>query len=206
MTLGVLILLVGCSTTGQLMPGVPISLDADTGVVVFSLTHDRGKSTVTRGGSGLIFRLNAVEWATGERFEWVLDSSSLSPFIETEGIEGGVFVIRLNPGYHELIGFNKRVERTPWKPVGFDVKPGQVLYLGNIHLGLTWKTGTYDMPVGGGVLIPRSIWMIDKVDAKVSDRSERDSPLVEEGYQGLKGRIGKQLLPAGPWPTMATSQ
>jgi hypothetical protein len=40
----------GCSTTGPVRQGMPVPVDQSSGVIVFSLTHDRGKETVTRGG------------------------------------------------------------------------------------------------------------------------------------------------------------
>lgn len=198
----------GCSTTGPVMQGMHVLVDQGSGVVVFSLTHDRGKTTVTRGGSGLRFMLQARERSTGERMDWEVESDSLSPFEELEGIEGQVFVIRLNPGVHELLGFERGLDEqlpmTPWKPITFDVQAGTVQYLGNIHLDLTWKPGTVttyaSLPSGAVIPLTRFAWLIDKKDGRISDRLGRDQAVLLEYYPSLKGvQIEKMLLPLGPW-------
>jgi len=73
-------------------------------------------------------------------------------------------------------------------PLGFDVAPGEVLYLGNLHMHLRrGKTRIFHTTVPTGAA------------AMVLGRSARDIPMAEAANPAIAGLARVALLPRGRW-------
>lgn len=191
--------LAGCGTVKNVVQTYDITKNTSKGLILMSVTHDRGKATTFRGGSGIDLELMFREAATSEYMTWVENYDGDSVF--GEEIEGKILAVELNSGWHQLMGldFQQLQRKQKFSPINFDVKPGVVQYLGNIHVNFIWGASTMYVPVSIGIVVPIEYAAPKGVKAFFSDKSELDLNLVFDEYPQLKGKVEKALLRPGPW-------
>jgi len=161
---------------------------ADEAIVIVSVSHDRNA-----GGGG---------WA---RFIIDGDSPQAAKVQSTAGkLElpiknhfrdkyGHVYVLELPPGHHKITSWNAtwRNEHTNTVvgvPLEFDVARGQVVYIGNLHVGwLMGRTPIFNMRA------PYAAF------ATIQDQSAIDIPIAEKMNPAIATRARNALLPLGPW-------
>ena len=107
---------------------------------------------------------------------------------------GVVFLFEIPSGKHQLdnwMGGEAYVAITPngaMAPLQFDVKEGEVLYLGNIHMHLRFGKNFLGAPV------------IAKVEPELRHFFERDKKLLIKKYKALpRGKIVNWGLKKGIW-------
>lgn len=182
-------LLQGCA-------GNPVSATASEAdlrakaVVILSVSHD------SASGDGA----NAIFYLDEERFPGRVVMPSLNTvasFPQSSDFSdrrGHLYVLELDPGQHTIDGWQvasagARIgPRVRAPALTFEVKAGQVLYLGNLHAQL--QLG-HRMLFGGRAAYG--------AQAVVQDKSEQDIRLAEARTPALKGKVQTALLPLGPW-------
>lgn len=114
---------------------------------------------------------------------------------EFPGENGAVFVFELPVGEHQLDHWYAREAYTtvvPEKnlpPLKFQVREGEVLYLGNVHMALTFGNNALGAPVTTGV------------KPEIRHAFDRDLRVALAAHPGMpRDRLRNEPLPAGAWP------
>ncbi|MDD2721033.1 MAG: hypothetical protein PHH47_06985 [Gallionella sp.] len=181
--------LTGCSS--YVAPDYQPTAQSDEGVVVFTVTQEHSRAENRREKIDFLFSGGALGYrkiVASARSGW--DFSVEPAFGKAYG---RVYVLRFPVGMNQLThwsmndGFNNFYPPAPLPPLTFEVKPGSVTYLGNLHGKLLWGKNLF----GGNV--------VTGVNTEVSDQSERDLKLVLQRYPQFAGRITVAPLRPGPW-------
>ena len=69
----------------------------------------------------------------------------------------------------------------------FDLKPGEVVYIGNLHMNIKTGKNLFGWTINGDAY------------AQVLDRHERDLNLLNARYPQFSSKVVTRLLPIGPW-------
>lgn len=199
----VLMALSGCETTGNVDPGKWTGPSPDKGLVVFSVTHDHGPNLLGRPSGANVrayFHLRGPGFGQ-DGFRAFSLTDTLTPVIRSQfdDVWGTAYVRELPPGHYELhhwsilintgVGTRELSPKAPPPLLGFEVRAGQSVYLGNFHVVIEWGTLLgLPMPFAGV--------------ATIGSRPERDLAVVYQSYPQLKDRVLLQPLPAqSPWLT-----
>lgn len=192
-------LLTGCASTGNIDPKYDLSAKRDAGIVLFSVTHDKYQGPFGSLGGGLVLDVHirdAIK-TTLLPSAFSSDPGSLRATTPFETVWGRYFVREYPAGRYEFTGwdfteFNSFGSRT-YKPkelplpLAFDVRPGDVIYVGNVHGSLSLGNNLLGVPV-----------VVD-VDPLIRNEAERDLPLIQKEYPQLKGKVEIKPFPVGAW-------
>jgi hypothetical protein len=158
------------------------------GLVVFSVSHDR----IGRRGVRAIAVINGGP-VNGGYLAYSIDDDFFGGRNEFKDRYGHVIALALPAGKHQFDGWrlstnNVHVyprEKPP--PLQFEVAPGQIKYLGNLHGNVEMGKNLFGMSVlAGGHL-------------DIRDERQRDLAMFDERYPQFKGKAVIELLPQGPW-------
>jgi hypothetical protein len=155
------------------------------GVVVLSVSHDLADASETNayfyldekqiGGKGLLHTpLRGTPSDFKNRY-------------------GQVLTLSLEPGTHSIDRWTLETQISMRKPkelpdpLVFQVKAGEVLYIGNLHLRFRLEAGLFGAPA------------IRAAVPVIQDNAAEDIEVAEKKSPSLQHRITKQLLPLGPW-------
>lgn len=162
-------------------------------VVIVSATHDaetgvRGKAVFSLSD---LTRQGALDRRELRSIETVLGIPVGSDFSD---VHGQVYVLSLEPGAYQFDGW--RVisghavlwPRNPGAPLVFEVRAGEVLYLGNLNMRNQLGRGGWP-----------GVWVVVNAEPEVRDRREVDIPIAERKAPGIRGKAEIRLLQLGPW-------
>jgi hypothetical protein len=183
-------LLAACAGTRIDHDATPAQLEAKA-VVVLSVSHDLGAA----GAANAIFYLDEGRYP-GRVVMQSMQSTIPGVAAKNEFGDryGHVLVLEVEPGHHTIAqwqvasGGFRIFPAKGLKPLEFDVKQGEALYIGDLHAQLV---------LGHKTLFGHRV--ASDARAIVQDRSSQDIPLAESTSPALKGRIQTALLPLGPW-------
>lgn len=196
----VLAVLEGCGSM-NLEPDYDLAAHPGKGVVVISVTLDGDRDATFRPNRQL--EIFGRELSSGRQVVWLGIRSSDFDFGEhalgtllVREMEAGVAELRSSNLYIGGGGGSRLSIRTKRPPpvLSFEIKPGVVTYLGNVHTHLLWgESSRRGRVVVGYVPV-------------IADQSERDLGFVYSRYPQFKGKAEKALLPLGPWFPRTESQ
>jgi hypothetical protein len=180
------ILLSGCAGTPLKADVTARELDSKS-VVILSVSHD---ASVGAGAEAIVYLDNeGSERAVLASMDTVILMPPESDFSSRRGL---LYVLELSPGRHSIDAwqvYSAGVRMSSEAPkLEFDLPPGQVIYLGNLHAEL--------LP-GHRMLFG---WRA-AADARmvVRDASQEDIVLAEQRVPALAGRVRAALLTQGLW-------
>ena len=142
--------LAGCATTGNIPTNYDVSASKNSGLVLFSVTHDKDTEYLFRRGTEIRFNVyfrnadNNIEIPSA----FSNDTSALIVTSQFESVWGRAYVREFVAGRYELSGW--RLEqgigaktrttnpKKPLPPIAFEVQAGSVAYIGNVHGSLQW--------------------------------------------------------------------
>jgi hypothetical protein len=184
-------LLTGCAGPQVSQDTSPADLK-DRGIVIISVTHNYEAGASAKPVFYVNQKLpsNSLERRQLRSRPDVLGIPSRSDFGD---VYGQVYVLSVEPGTHQIdgwmtIGGNLQfTPRYPPPPLRFEVKAGDVLYIGNLNMN-------HDM--GRGLF---GISRIVGVSPEVRDHRVIDIPVAEGKAPIIKGRVVVNLLPLGVW-------
>jgi len=191
-----LILAVGLGALGACASkSVPKEFSLDPakgeGIAVFSVSHDLAGGR----GSKAIFYFNGGP--TGENGHYVFslqDVLGVPTGSDFEDSYGRVYALALPAGHHAVTGWQisngtglRLTSKGAPPPLGFDLSPGEIKYLGNLHAHLVTGKNIFRVTIVGDGR------------PEVRDQRDRDLPLFEEQFPQFKGRAVVGLLNQGPW-------
>jgi len=191
------LILGGCGTSGNIDREYNLSLLNDKGLVLFTVTHDKEEGWTPRKGGNIYSAVTFVNKTTGKKTQRAQsnDWGQLIMTSDIEGVWGQIYVWELDAGHYEIydwyaaqdtgLGIRTVIPELPLSHNGFDVLPGTVTYIGNIHGKLLWAKNIFgiDLLAGG---IPTS-----------KNEAERDVPIFLKNYPQLSGKIDIKPLPSG---------
>lgn len=184
-----LLMLAGCAGN-QVAADAPASSIGEKAVVVVSVTHDA--ETGRRAKAGFVLDRDSKIHSTRvlRSIEEVLGVPKGSDF---DDVHGRVYVLDVEPGIHTvsswftITGMSRLEPRTEPPALTFDVRAGEVVYIGNLNLN----------HVAGRSLI--GVKAVAGAVPEVRDRAAIDIPLAEKKVASIKGRVATRLLPLGDW-------
>ena len=191
------LILAGCATSGNIDREYNLSSVNDKGLVLFTVTHDKEEGWTPRKGSNIYSYVTFVNKTTNKKTQYAHSNAivDLIPTSDIEGVWGKIYVWELDTGHYELydwhaiqntgVGTITVIPELPLSRNGFDVLPGTVTYIGNIHGKLLWAKNFLGIDIlAGGIPISKN-------------EAERDIPLFLKNYPQLSGRINIEPLPPG---------
>ena len=183
--------LLGCAGP-QVSESTSLSDVKDKGIAIVSVTHD-----YTTGA-----RANAIFYLKNDQTFGAFEQRQLHsrPNIagiprrsDFSGVYGQVYVLQMDPGSYQIAGWMTRngalhaSPRYPPPPLHFDIKAGEVIYIGNLNLNHSMGRSLFGIPVLASVM------------AEVRNHETADIPIAEQKAPLVKGRVVSRLLPIGPW-------
>ena len=129
-----------------------------------------------------------------------IESCEGSVNIESVEYRGNLFALEVPAGLHQFDHwslYNRESSRI-WPaekppPLEVTVKPGEVVYVGNIHFHISIRKNWFGRRFSSDPI------------PEVRDESDRDLPLLKALYPGLsKQEINVRLFPLGVWGTTET--
>lgn len=189
----------GCATTGNIDPKYDVSVKRETGLVLFSVTHDDFRGPFGSLAGDLEFRVSIWNGDSNTELPHAY-SNDFANLLATSPFEptwGNYFVREYPAGRYafkhwQLIqripyGFRTFEPGEPAPLLEFEIPAGRVVYLGNIHGELeiekNWLGGQQVLGV-----VPR-----------IRNESERDLALILKAYPQLVGKVEIRPFPAGRW-------
>ena len=179
----------GCAGTS-----VPVSATlgetTQKAIVVLSVSQDSDIGSATH----TIFYLDNDRLADRAVLSSVQTVLSLPSKSDFQDRRGHLYVLELPPGQHQIDTWqvatngNRVFPRTKLEPLKFEVRKGDVLYLGNLHADIELGRVSFLLP-------PMPTWAA----ALVADRSAEDILVAEARVPSLKGRTRTAMLPMGSW-------
>ena len=180
----------GCTTT-QVATDFKPETGGNVGVVVFSLAHDLAGGEINEA----IIYLDDGLGSGGTNY-----MSSEKPLVgfrrpsEFSDVYGYLHVVTLPAGPHRFTswqisnGTGLRIFPKDAPPVlQFEVKPGEIVYLGAFHGHLQRGKNIFGMEITGGGMI------------SVGDASARDLPLLFQRYPQFADKVRSSVLSQGVW-------
>ncbi len=184
----VLLILTACAGTPVRNATTAAEL-AEMAVVLLSVSHDLNAGN----GANAIFYLDNDALLRRAVLRSVQDTLSIPTPSDFTDRRGHLYILEVTPGHHQIDGWQvvsaglRISSEAAIAPLTFEVKKGEVLYVGALHanlaIGLTLfgVHAAYDaMPV-------------------VVDNSQQDIRLAESKVPAIKGKVRTALLPLGPW-------
>ena len=191
------LILGGCATSGNIDRGYNLSSLNDKGLVLFTVTHDKEEGWF-RNGSNIYSAVTFVNKTTSKKSQRAQsnDWGTLIMTSDIEGVWGRIYAWELDAGHYELsewyaaqntgVGIRTVAPELPLSHNSFEVLPGTVTYIGNIHGKLLWAKNTFGMDLLAGG-IPLS-----------GNEAKRDVALFLKNYPQLSGKVDIKPLPPGP--------
>jgi len=186
---GSLFSLAGCAThvDSKYQP----SSQSDEGVVVFTVTQE--KSIAATGKEIMNFHFSGD--ALGYRKIIASSRSKWGTAAETQfdNTYGRVYALRFPAGVNQLNHWTLNTLFMNIRPpeslpaLQFEVKPGSVTYIGNLHSKLLFTKNSLGSDMISGAL------------PEIRNESERDLKLILQRYPQFTGKITVAPLPVGPW-------
>jgi len=165
--------------------------DANTGVVAFAVTHDLG----VQSGHNAIVYLDDGPISGG----WAYQSYESPLPLYTRGSDysdavGYLYVISLPAGRHEFTSWQitdggglRIYPKKPVQRLAFDVKPGEIQYVGAFHAHVQQGRNMFGwMATHNGFIV-------------TTDKSARDLSLLLKRYPKLQGKVATTVVHAGVW-------
>ena len=186
------VVLTGCAAS-SVQRDYSLNGKPNEGVVVLSLSFDQSGSRNFQGIFFLDPDPNSL-LPLGTQLRTLREYPFMRFGSEFKDSYGQVLALSLPAGKHKIAGW-KLVRaagyeifpiRSP-EPLEFEVVPGTVQYLGNLHLNL--ETGKNFLGIS----------IIADAHPEVRDQRARDIEMIEKKYPQFKDKISIQLLPQGPW-------
>jgi hypothetical protein len=181
-------LLTGCAAT-SVDKNYVLPRDKPEGVVVFSVTQEKGPmgsyAIVYLNGGGLQ-QDGATISSRKEAFPGVPKQSDFKK------VTGSLYVMSLPAGSHAFTGWQVATQNVRYfpkssPPLAFEVRAGEVAYLGNLDAHFATGSNLLGIHVLAGGYI------------EAKDEFDRDSSVLDRQYPQFKGKMIKALLPSGPW-------
>jgi hypothetical protein len=195
----VAVLTVGCETTSNTVSSNGAISNKASGVVLFTLTHDKDLEHLGRRAHNvqLIVTMKNLETGSALTRSLSYDVMALFPTTPFVDVWGKVFARELPPGRYAFdswlveqntgVGWRTYSPKTPVKPLIFEVKSGSNIYIGNIHGKLLWGKNIFGLDLLAGAI------------PIVENKAERDLPLILKDNPQLKDNIVVEALRSGPW-------
>lgn len=194
--LSLFLVLSACATT-KVNNDYKLDNHQSEGIVIVSILHDKKEGT--SGAKGVFYVDNNLDKGRDVKLTstkqkqpggWDLRS-------EFEDAYGRLYVFSLPKGQHKLTGwkilngtgyFSSSEDKT--KPLVFNVKGGEIKYLGNWHIKFR---------IGENFL---GVKIVESGYPEIKNESQRDIALFEKQYPKFKGKATIQPLVLGPWVTL----
>lgn len=161
------------------------------GMVVFSVSHDLS------GGRGAkaIFYVNGGPTTKNGLYVFSLqDVMGVPTGSDFEDAYGRLYALSMPAGHHAFTGWQitngtglRIGPKEAPTPLEFDLAPGEVKYIGNLHAVLGMGKNMFGITIVGNGY------------PEVTDQRERDLALFDEQFPQFKGKAQPALLKQGPW-------
>ncbi|MCW5298111.1 hypothetical protein DXT88_07960 [Herbaspirillum lusitanum] len=188
--IAVLFLLSGCAGT-RVRSDVTETEISKKSVAILSISHD----IEAGNGANAIFYLDLQKSSIQGVLMSVQDTLSITKDSDFTTRRGHLYILELEPGMHDISSWQvysagvRIYPKGKLPPLKFEIKEGEVLYLGNVHARL---------------MLAHKLWFGNGIAARgampfIGDQSAEDIPMAETQVPALRGRIKTSLLPQGPW-------
>lgn len=183
--LAAMVLLTGCA-------GTPVDSTASASdvkqkaIAILSVSHD-----IEAGDAAwAIFYLDADRYPGRVVMKSLQESFLMTVKSDFKDRRGHLYMLELEPGAHTIDGWQvysagSRITSST-APLQFEIRQGDVLYLGNLHAKLVVGRGT---PVGR---------IANAAMPVVADQRDLDVAIAESRVPALKGKVRVALLSLGP--------
>lgn len=192
------LILTGCATRGNIDRGYNLSSMKDKGLVLFTVTHDKEEGSAFRNGGNIYSAVTFVNKTTSKETQRAMSNDFVTLIMNSdfEEVWGRIYAWELDVGHYELsawsaaqntgVGILTVTPELPLSHIGFDVLPGTVTYIGNIHGKLLWAKSIFGIELlAGGMPI-------------AGNKADRDLAVFLKNYPQLIGKIDIKPLPSGP--------
>jgi|APEBP8051072266_1049373.scaffolds.fasta_scaffold04505_3 hypothetical protein len=187
--------LTACQTSGNVSPTYDITASKSSGLVLFSVSHDKNKGFSLSRGANLQF---SVDFRSMDGNIEIPAAFSNDPLVlvVTSAFDddwGRVYVREFAAGRYEMTGWSLKEytgtsartlkPKQPPAPIAFEVLPGSITYIGNFHGSLTSGKNRlgFDLPTGLTPLI--------------RNETERDMKVILTDYPQLADKVVVAPLP-----------
>ncbi|PKO81135.1 MAG: hypothetical protein CVU19_08555 [Betaproteobacteria bacterium HGW-Betaproteobacteria-13] len=196
----------GCQTTGNVSTGYDPGASKNSGLVLFSVSHDKNTEHFLPRGADLQFSVTFTSVDGTVKIPPALSNDTLALFPTTvfEAVWGNVYVREFPAGRYELSGWSLRRDigtnarhinpQLPPPPIPFEVKPGSITYIGNVHAALVAVPSLRGFDINAGV------------EPQIRNEAERDMKAILKDYPQLAGKVLVAPLPSGPWKPTAPAR
>lgn len=184
----------GCAGPQVSKEATPAAIQG-RGVVIVSVTHDADTGRRSKAHFFIDQQSKQFETRVVRSVEEMLMITKGSDF---DDVHGRVYVLDVEPGLHSIDSWQsagQAVRITPRvapAPMRFEVKAGEVVYIGNLNLNHS---------MGRNLL---GISVVASAQPEVRDRRDLDLPIAESKVPSIKGQVQVRLLPLGPWTDRST--
>lgn len=164
---------------------------AGKAVIVFSVSHDLQAGN----GSKALVHMNLGDIGQRATLSSIDDTLGIPHANEFKTRRGHVYVLEVEPGWHQFDSWQvaatgggyRLFPKSEPKPLQFEVRKGQAVYLGNLHAHLQLGRNVFGLPVTNNAAIV------------LLNQAQEDIPLAEAKVPSLRGKIEIRLLKQGPW-------
>jgi hypothetical protein len=194
----------GCASTGNVDRKYNVSAHNNTGLLLFSVSHDKDERTLGRGGANIYFSVTFHSDDTTDTIPRAVsnDLGALMPTSQFDNVWGTLYVREFPAGRYELftweliqntgVSISSFTPKQLPQPISFEVRPGSVTYIGNIHGFLLWRKNIFGMD------------LVDGVIPKIMNEADRDINIILKDYPQLNGLVITTPLRTGAWLTKPT--
>lgn len=161
------------------------------GIAVFSVSHDLSGG---RGAKAIFYFNGGPTRENGHYVFSLQDVLGVPTGSDFDDSYGRVYALSLPAGHHAVTGWQisngtglRLTSKGAPPPLGFDLSPGEIKYLGNLHANLV---------IGKNIF---RVTIVGDGHPEVRDLRDRDLPLFEEQFPQFKGKAVIGLLNQGPW-------
>ncbi len=190
--LAAMVLLAGCAGT-PVDSTVSVSDVKQKAIAVLSVSHD-----IDAGDAAwAIFYLDSDRYPGRVVMKSLQESFVMTVKSDFKERRGHLYMLELEPGQHTIDGWQvysagARITSST-APLQFDIRQGEVLYLGNLHAKLVVGRGT---PVGR---------IANAAMPVVADQRDVDIAVAESRVPALKGKVRVALLSLGPFTSTSNT-
>ena len=186
---GFLFSLTGCAT--HVGSKYEPSSQSNEGVVVFTVTQEKSIAATGREIMNFHFSGDALGYRkiiASSRSKWGSASE-----IQFDNAYGRIYALRFPAGVNQLNHWSLNTLFMNIRPaealpaLQFEVKPGSVTYIGNLHSKLLFTKNSLGSDIISGAL------------PEIRNESTRDLKLILQRYPQFAGKIIVAPLPVGPW-------
>tara|TARA_R110001592_G_scaffold363395_1_gene687491 strand:+ start:4961 stop:6346 length:1386 start_codon:yes stop_codon:yes gene_type:complete len=194
--------LAGCQMTGNVSPKYDVAVSKNSGLVLFSVSHEKkkkDKSFFMDDAANMKFSVDfrSVDNNMDIPAAFSNDTLALVKTSAFDSVWGRVYVREFAAGRYELsgwslqwsIGTDVRIikpKKSP-APITFEVLPGSITYIGNMHGGLVLSKTPFGYDMSAGAF------------PQIRNEAERDITVILKDYPQLAGKVDFAPLRSGPW-------